>query len=212
MIIETEMKLTLSPQEAEKLPRLPWLNELCQEPAKEEHLYTVYYDTPDQTLLTHGFVLRVRKKATGYAQVIKRVARQGKGEGMHVRAEWPTHVDSLAPDLSAIPDAALRQQLTARDDIKSVFTTDFQRHSWLVALSPGSLIELALDRGQVCAGQRCEPICEVELELLEGEESILHDLAKRLSASLMVRPENQSKALRGYRLAFGNEAASEQVR
>jgi triphosphatase len=53
------------------------------------------------------------------------------------------------------------------------------------------------------AGRRREALCEIELELKQGEPSCLFDLAEALATELPVRIDNTSKAERGYRLASG---------
>jgi triphosphatase len=65
----------------------------------------------------------------------------------------------------------------------------------------GTRIEVALDRGKIIAGERSDPICEVELELLEGSVDELFAAAVALQADLPLHPEGASKAERGYRLA-----------
>ncbi len=67
-----------------------------------------------------------------------------------------------------------------------------------------SEIEIALDRGEVKAGEHQEPICELELELLAGETADLLRLAHRLLESGVLRQGSLSKAARGYHLAQGN--------
>lgn len=62
------------------------------------------------------------------------------------------------------------------------------------------VIEAALDQGFVIAGKRKEEICELELELREGEPQALLELAAELAASLPLMPCDISKAERGYRL------------
>nr|BFE93174.1 hypothetical protein GCM10020185_37100 [Pseudomonas brassicacearum subsp. brassicacearum] len=62
------------------------------------------------------------------------------------------------------------------------------------------VIEAALDLGHVVVGKQKEEICELELELREGEPTALLELAAELAATLPLMPCDISKAERGYRL------------
>src|SRR3990167_10205058 len=62
----------------------------------------------------------------------------------------------------------------------------------------------ALDLGKVVAGKLEEEICELELELREGEPAALLELAAELAADLALMPCDISKAERGYRLFDAN--------
>lgn len=61
-----------------------------------------------------------------------------------------------------------------------------------------SRIEIALDLGEVKAGEFQEPICELELELLEGDASDVLKLARKLVSQPGLRQGSLSKAARGY--------------
>ncbi|MEY2632915.1 MAG: hypothetical protein RIR00_1569, partial [Pseudomonadota bacterium] len=86
-----------------------------------------------------------------------------------------------------------------QDRLQPVFTTDFQRRTWVLE-QDGSRVELALDQGRIEAGGQQQPICELELELLAGDEAILLQLSARLQADLPLTPTRSSKAERGYTL------------
>ena len=66
------------------------------------------------------------------------------------------------------------------------------------------VIEAALDLGHVIVGKQKEEICELELELREGEPAALLELAAELAATLALMPCDISKAERGYRLYDAN--------
>ncbi len=76
----------------------------------------------------------------------------------------------------------------------------------------GSRIEVALDVGEVRAGERRQPLCELELELLAGPADALFVLARRIARSLAVLPAHLSKAERGWRLADGTAHAPRRAR
>ncbi|WP_407045192.1 CYTH domain-containing protein [Enterobacter asburiae] len=70
---------------------------------------------------------------------------------------------------------------------------DFWREKWLVTEGK-SRIEIALDLGDVKAGEFQEPICELELELLEGDANDVLKLARRLVNQSGLRQGSLSKA------------------
>ncbi|MDR8301033.1 CYTH domain-containing protein, partial [Acinetobacter baumannii] len=49
------------------------------------------------------------------------------------------------------------------EHVQPLFSTDFARERWVIQEGK-SEIEIALDRGEVKAGEHQEPICELELE------------------------------------------------
>lgn len=55
---EIELKLTLSPDQAERLGRHALLASL---ESKHRHLFNTYYDTPDFALRRRGVALRLRR-------------------------------------------------------------------------------------------------------------------------------------------------------
>ncbi|HYQ49775.1 MAG TPA: CYTH domain-containing protein, partial [Pseudomonas sp.] len=117
--------------------------------------------------------------------------------------EW--HLDKVKLDLKKLDATCWPEQLAELDKktIKPLFTTDFTREYAEIAWGRGKskvVIEAALDQGFVIAGKRKEEICELELELREGEPEALLELAAELAASLPLMPCDISKAERGYRL------------
>jgi inorganic triphosphatase YgiF len=68
-------------------------------------------------------------------------------------------------------------------------------------------VELALDEGELRAGERGEPIRELEIELAEGAADAVFDVARRLVAAGVTRLLVASKAQRGYELAAGSPPA-----
>lgn len=88
-----------------------------------------------------------------------------------------------------------------------IFETNFQRKTWHIIIND-SLIEVALDVGNIIAGPNLEPICELEFELLTGDTSALLILATEVAKSVPLRLGKASKAQRGYQLAGKSTAVS----
>ena len=196
MALETEIKLSLPPRAAGRLAAHPLLAGI--KPLRQRLLNT-YYDTPDLRLQRERIAVRYRKKGWQWLLTVKCAAPSAGG--LARRNEWEVPGLPGEFDFSHVDDKKLRHRLEAlRHELTPVFTTDFMRNAWLIEPQPGVRIELALDRGQIEALGRHEPICEVELELLAGDVGALFTAAGRLLDALPLHPEGASKAERGYRL------------
>ena len=170
-------------------------------------LTTVYFDTADRDLMATGGVLRVRKAGRRFIQCIKVAAGDA---GILDRAEWETPVPGPDPnpDFTLFPAEALRHLAAIVDKpLEHLFTTRFHRRSQLVShpssFGAPALIEIALDKGEVTAGGRSDPIHEVEFELKRGDPRDLFDLVLNVTDGTGMRPSPISKAKRGHRLALG---------
>lgn len=201
---EIELKLTLAPEDLERLRRNPILRSLAQGRSKRQELVSTYFDTPDFKLKSRGQALRIRKIGERRVQTLK-----AKGEGplasgqvAHSHKEFETDVEGEEPRLDLIEDEALRAELEQpqlRDALAPVFTTDIDRRALNVHMADSD-IELAIDFGEIRANGRNLPICEAELELKSGRPSRLYELALLLSDKIPFRIEQQTKAARGYGL------------
>jgi inorganic triphosphatase YgiF len=67
----------------------------------------------------------------------------------------------------------------------------------------GAVVEVAFDQGCIEAGERCEPLSEIELKLKAGPRRVLYDLGIELLEIAPLRVGTRSEADRGYDLAFG---------
>ena len=203
MAIETEIKLSLSPRAASAVAAHPLLAGSL--PLRQKLLNT-YYDTPDLSLQRERVAVRYRKKGGAWLLTVK-CAAPSVG-GLARRSEWEVAGQPGDFDFSHVDDRKLRQRLDAlRPTLTAAFTTHFTRTAWILETPTGARIELALDRGWIEAAGRREPLCEIELELLDGTVDALFTLARELQEGLgeklALHPESASKAERGYRL-FAN--------
>ena len=203
MSTEIELKLTIDPAHIERLRCHPVLKSMVQGKPRRHKLHSVYFDTPEQDLLRAGFALRLRRTSGCWLQTVK---GGGSAEGgLHHRNEWewpvrggkPEPAPSTAPDLAPL----LTPKLLAR--LRPLFITDFWRTTWQLRTAQGAEIELALDQGEIHAGDRCQPISEVELELKAGESASLFEVALAIQKQVPLWVEDISKAQRGYLLCSG---------
>ncbi|MDW2744806.1 CYTH domain-containing protein [Atlantibacter subterraneus] len=202
MAQEIELKFIVQPEALEAVRNV--LNGLSGEHHAPRQLHNVYYETPDNQLRNHGTGLRVRGDNGRYEMTVKTAGRVVGG--VHQHPEYNVALDSAELDLARFPADIWPDGLTAdalQSQVRPLFSTDFQREKWVVTHGE-SRIELALDRGEVKAGEHSEPLCELEMELLEGQLADILKLARQLVAVPGLRQGSLSKAARGYHLAQGN--------
>lgn len=169
-------------------------------------LLNIYYETADNWLRRHDMGLRIRGDQGRYEMTLK-IAGRTVG-GLHQRPEY--NIDISTPELAldklpaeVWPNGEMPEGLA--EQVNPLFSTDFSREKWVVKHGK-SQIEIALDQGEVKAGEHQEAICELELELLSGETADVLALAKQLAETGLLRQGSLSKAARGYHLAQGNPA------
>ena len=77
---------------------------------------------------------------------------------------------------------------------------EFTRTAAPLRLPDGSTAEIALDEGSFSAGEKSEPLLELELELLSGDVSEMLELADYLEEKYALSKELNSKLARALRL------------
>ena len=201
--VEIELKLSLPADQV-----APFLNRMARRRSVplQQDIVTRYFDTPDFALSSQGIALRVRKIGQRWLQALKTEGeRQG---GLSRRIEYEMAIPANTPDWNRFPVAAqARVPEVIRTQLIPLFETHFNRTTWLVSGRGGAKIEVALDVGEVRAGTRSQPICEIELELKAGKPDALFELAQAWATKLDLLPLDVSKAERGVRLARGEIAA-----
>ena len=156
--VETEIKLRLPAAAFDTLSHHALMENATPD---QRHEITTYFDTPDLDLARHGFHLRIRRSGTHRLQTLKTadghaVAKQ--------RGEWEQPVETDTPDLAILADtpaaAALRD--IGAERLRPAFTTDIHRTARLLHGEGDATIEAAFDRGVIIAGNRSEPVSELE--------------------------------------------------
>lgn len=182
--------------------------------SRRTHLQARYFDTAQGDLATHGVALRLRKEGPRWVQTAKAL-----GDGPVQRLEH--NVDLGPARKSELPQAdpqrhagtpvgeRLAQVLhRAGTPLVEVYGTDIWRCTQELRVGD-SRIELALDQGRVVAPAAdggvplSAVVCELELELLEGQ---VHDLTAAASEWAMrhgLTFSTVTKSERGLRLAQG---------
>jgi inorganic triphosphatase YgiF len=196
---EIELKLALAESGPARLRDHPRLAGITP------HVTTLgntYFDTPGAELEAARMALRLRRDGNRLRQTLK--TRGQGGGGISTRGEWEWEVPGPGLDLrglATLPSLAdFSEAQLAR--LAPRFATDFRRETWQLE-DAESHIELALDLGEIHAGDRRVAIREMELELKRGEPDRLWALAEALTDRVGLRPADTSKAARGNALLTG---------
>lgn len=167
---------------------------------RAHRLRSIYFDTPDGRLAQALVALRVRSvDGRNPVQTIK-----APGDDPFSRFEHEVALDSMQPSAQALPPQPARLATLVGDALGAlvpVFETDFRRTARTVEPVAGLVVEIAIDRGRIVAGERSEPIAEMELELKGGTREAFWTWVRgwaEPSAPVLAHP---SKHERGLRLA-----------
>lgn len=199
MAQEIEMKLSIAKQQIKAFKKHPLIKQ-SQRVTDRQTLLTRYYDTPDLDLQSQGLALRIRQQDN---QLWLTVKNSGTSQqGLHEREEWEYPITNVNWDISSLPQALHPYIEPYYSQLQKIFTTEFQRSTWLIQWQ-NTTIEAALDMGSIYLDQQWrEPISELELEIKEGERRGLMNFCQTLNQDLTLKPFDQSKAYRGYRLFY----------
>ena len=160
----------------------------------EKALVSTYYDTPQGDLRKARISLRIREGGGKRVQTLKR------GDGF-AREE---HEQEIATDGLDLSFPALKDALppAKRKALSPIFTVRVIRRQRTFDFG-GSSIELAVDEGEVQAGERARRISEVELELKGGDCRPMFELARQLSKTAPLYLSFDGKATQGQGLIDG---------
>jgi inorganic triphosphatase YgiF len=200
---EIELKLQLEASAQARVTAFPGFVRRAVGPATERPLHSVYYDTSDLALLEAGLALRTRQVGPRMVQTVK--GRAGTRAGLFERLEVECDLSGSEPDPSSIPDGALRSRvegLVAGRPLEPVLETEVRRKTQRLR-EGSSLIDADLDVGSIRTPNGSLPICELELELVEGDAAALYALALELAREVPLRLATESKFDRGLALLTG---------
>jgi triphosphatase len=199
---ETEIKLQLPSANSARLRGVPMLRRVSRS-KQSEQLVSVYFDTKRLKLRRSGLTLRVRHADGRYIQTVK-----SENGGLLERGEWEAEVANGRPDLkkaaAALKPLGLKK---LQRQLRPVFETRVQRTTYPLSRKDSD-IELAIDRGEIDAGDNTLPLCEAEFELKEGDRARLFKVARAFARATSAELAVKSKAERGYELLAGNDAAA----
>lgn len=169
------------------------------------HLLTVYFDTELGDLRRHRVALRMRRQRRGYIMALKWGG--AFAGGLFERGETEISMPSADPEIERFGQevATSLGNLTQGRPLIQSFTTDVKRACRRVRIGV-SEIEVAFDIGYITAGDRDEPLREIELELKSGELGDLYQFGLSLIEAFPMRLGLASKSDRGILLATDQRA------
>ena len=205
-MVETELKFQVPADARERVHRA-----LATASARSISLRALYFDTPDRRLAGAGLALRLRKEGPQWVQTLK-----GRGASSFERIEHEVRLQAQRGtpvlDVSLHAETPLAQGLAdvlgdGAGSLALVFQTDVTRTLRLVR-HQGAVVEVALDIGEIVAGPRRLPVCEIEFELKRGPVEGLLALASSWVQRHALWLDVRSKAEQGDRLARGLAAGA----
>jgi inorganic triphosphatase YgiF len=197
---EIELKLATDPATLASLPRHPAVAALARGRPRRARLVSRYYDTASHHLHDAGIALRLRREGQRWMQTVK-----GPGTavaGVHQRAEFEWRLSRPRLDLAKLATTPWQDTFAkATGRLELLFTTDVMRTSLSLAFSDGTRSILCLDHGLIIAKGKRAPICEIEVEFVDGDVRRLTELGLKLAADLPLTVAHATKAERGYALS-----------
>lgn len=180
--------------------------------ARSLRLQAAYFDTDDGLLAGAGVALRLRREGARWVQTLKAAGADTMTRLEHNAPRRERSAALPALDLSLHEGTPAGQRLAAlladrpaavlvcryRTDIRRIART-LRRH--------GAVLELAFDQGRIVAGEASLPVCELEIELLDGAPAVLIAAAQQWVRSHGLWLDTRSKAERGTLLAQGTPRA-----
>lgn len=164
----------------------------------------VYFDTQDMSLSKNNVSLRVRVEADRSYASLKWGGTAA--DGFHEREEVTVPVcedaSFIAPRadmFSESPDGQDLLSLIGEKELMNLLETRFLRRRIRLTYK-ASIIELAIDTGEIVTDGGSGDILELELELFAGSAAELKELGEKLSRRFELRPENRSKFARGLKI------------
>ncbi|MGU0160526.1 CYTH domain-containing protein [Escherichia coli] len=145
MAQEIELKFIVNHSAVEALR--DHLNTLGGEHHDPVQLLNIYYETPDNWLRGHDIGLRIRGENGRYEMTMK-VAGRVTG-GLHQRPEYNVALSEPTLDLAQLPTEVAERRIARRSRLRvqPLFSTDFYREKWLVAVD-GSQLKSPSTRGK----------------------------------------------------------------
>jgi inorganic triphosphatase YgiF len=192
---ETELKFQLDPHSFQKLLADPaYFSD--QSVARDQ--VSTYFDTVRHALQRAGLSLRIRRIGDRRIQTVK--TESAETANLFVRSEWERDVAGDTPEIDGLTEALSNAMNEAGEDgIVPLFSIRVTRTA-VVLTRAGSRIEMVADRGAITADGRKDAICEIELELLEGDPAQLFSIAREIALYVPLKLGTRSKSARGYAL------------
>lgn len=204
--MEIEMKYAIRDKEmAENIWNDEFLDKISDSSSKETvYMKSAYFDTEDRTLLNNDVAFRVRMEGNKVVASLK--WNGGSRDGLHKREEVNVPIDDPACFLEPSPEifresdqGIAMMDLIGKDRLHSILEMNFIRRRVRVDYGE-SIMELAVDTGEILTEDGELPICELEIELFSGVQDDVVALGNILKDKYSLVPLDASKYARGLNL------------
>ena len=201
MATELEIKFMVPTQERlETILRDP---EICVKMEQPEYrllrMETTYFDTTDGALSARRWTLRSRRENERTVVTLKT-----PGEG-YAHGEWECEENDPKAAAERLIAQGAPEELRAilkGSALRALCGAQFTRRCAMLRLN-GVRCELAGDSGWLLGGSRREALCELELELKEGDAEQMLAFARALAERYGLSEGKKSKFARARALAGG---------
>jgi len=204
--VEMEMKLIIAKKDLPKFFAQALIkNSTIAGSEKKLAIENHYYDTSDYKISNAGMSYRIRKTDKKLEATVK---TQGEaGGGFSAREEYTVPLKKNEPILTGFAnnfDNKL-QTLLADEDLQIMFKIVIDRDVSLLQITPDTVIEMAVDEGEILVSDRKDKIHEVELEIKSGTKADLFVFVANLAEKVPIFIEPKSKFQRGLELLAGKK-------
>lgn len=197
---EIELKLECGVQDLTALSGHPLLKpaDAAAGPAAPVLMESTYFDTAGGDLRAAKLSLRLRREDGRTVQTLKAASASA---GLFDRPEWEWEVAGPEPDTGLLADTPAAGVLAraSEPELRPLYKTVVERTTRPVRHG-ASDISVTLDAGRVETDKGDAPLCEVELELKDGDPADLFALAREIGRSVPLRLGALSKGERGLTL------------
>ncbi len=199
MSTEIELKLDFNHEELLRFRNWCHLRHITQGSIKRACMQAIYFDTPNRDLLKHKAALRIRRE---FGDLVQTYKQSLSSDVIQKRIELNFPVSTCDVDLSLFKENGSCKDLfkwVGDSALKKMFQTKIWRTVRMLKID-GSIIELAIDSGAVFTENKEAKVCEVELELIDGDPNVLLKTASQWKEIFQFNIGGPSKAQRGYEL------------
>ena len=191
MATEYEWKFQATPETLDGIDRA------FPEPGNTIAMETTYFDTPTGALSARHYTLRRRLENGQSVCTLKTPAGAA-------RNEWELACDSIEKAIQMLPALGCPEDFSdlVKEGVMAVCGAKFTRIAKTVTFPEGT-VEIALDAGILMGGNRETPLCEVEVELKNGDVRFCDLFAKALATRFDLKKEEKSKFRRALDLYRG---------
>ncbi len=196
MATELELKLAVpAPAVLEQIIFDKELAQVRQGGYRLLDMATVYYDTKDGALAKKRWTLRLRQENDRLVATCKT-----PGEGM-ARNEFECDAPSIEAAMPLLIEAGAPAELSEVTGLMPLCAAQFTRREAELSFADGTVCTFCGDVGMLAGGQKQEPLCEVELELKQGDFETVEAFGEELKERFGLMVEPKSKFARAAALA-----------